>query len=81
MFAYECQKGFNLKKFVDGVYTGKNFRVKKGEVFFKREDDFRMLGGQVLLINDHMWVEIPEATFKKNFKEIEYTVEVQEEVE
>ena len=67
----ECIGGFSIEQHDDNGFLVEDsyFRITKGTIWDVDEETFRLIGGEVRLINDDLcWLEIPNETFFKFFK-------------
>lgn len=67
-----CVKEIELTKYDDDGYsTDEYFTVPKGMVFnWDEENTHRIIGGDVYLENDELWIELTNEDFKECFKEV-----------
>lgn len=67
-----CVKEIELTKYDDeGYSTDEYFTIPKGMVFNWYEDNtHRVIGGDVYLENDELWIELTNEDFKECVKEV-----------
>ena len=67
-----CIKDLELTKYDDDGYsTDEYFTVLAGVVFnWDEENTHRIIGGDIYLENDALWVELSTEQFKEYFKEV-----------
>lgn len=69
----KCIEGFSLEKCDDDGFTIENdyFVVEEDTIWNIEEDSYRLVGGEIRLINDELgWLEISKETFEEHFKSI-----------
>lgn len=74
MKQYVCTKSFTLDQYDDdGFSTDIVLEVEEGEVFFRFNTSFRLIGGKntVRLDNALRWIEISEETLAAHFVQVE----------
>lgn len=71
MRKYLCVRDFRVDDCdEEGFVTGKTMHIKVGDIYERREDNARIIGGRVALENSDNWLEISEETLADMFMEI-----------
>lgn len=74
MKKYRCKKDFSVDNYTEDGFELENkyFEVECNSIWELYPDDFRVIGGEIRLINDYCeWLEISRNQLKELFEEIE----------